>query len=259
MAGRLENKVAIVTGGGRGIGEAIVKRLAREGAKVVLAQRSEEEGNRVAEFIAAEGGEAMAVSTDVADPQSVEAMVAKTLATHGRVDVLVNNAGTGAIEDPLALSMENYDTIMDANVRGVLLCTMHAARAMTEAGSGSIVNISSIQGILPLPGSTVYAASKGAVEIITRQTALELGPKGVRVNAVAPGYIDNPMMRGYHDMQPNPETALGAAFTSIALGRFGSGDDVAGAVLFFASDDSTWVTGTSLLVDGGSYCHGPIG
>jgi NAD(P)-dependent dehydrogenase (short-subunit alcohol dehydrogenase family) len=259
VTGQLQDKVAIVTGGGRGIGEAISRRFARDGATVVIAQRSLEEGERVAQEITDAGGTALAVATDVASEESVTAMVATVLERYGKVDSLINNAGIGVVEGVLDLDLENYKKVMDVNVLGVLLATKHVGRAMRDSNGngGAIVNLASINGLVGLPNITVYNASKGAVGSITRQTALDLGPHGIRVNAVAPGYIDNPMMRGYCDEQPDGEGALKAAFKSIPLGRFGSSDDVAAAAAFLVSDDAKWVTGTTMVVDGGTLCHGP--
>jgi 3-oxoacyl-[acyl-carrier protein] reductase len=145
-------------------------------------------------------------------------------------------------------------------VGGVLLCTKYAARVMKEKRrGGSIVNISSIQGVLPLRQSAVYAGSKGAVNLITQQTAADLGAFGIRVNAIAPGYIDNEMMHGYHDLVSEaPGEAIAAAKRSIVLGRLGTPEDIAGSALFLASDESSYVTGTLMLVDGGSQSHGAI-
>ncbi|MCX6458723.1 MAG: SDR family oxidoreductase [Actinobacteria bacterium] len=260
MSGRLEGRVAIVTGGSRQIGFAIARRFAVEGASVVLAARGRDDGLEAEQTIRAAGGEATALVCDVADEASVAATVDRTLELYGRLDVMVNNAGTGTAEDITDLSWDEYRRVIDINVGGVLLGTKYAARAMQLGGrGGSIINISSIQGVLPLKQSAVYAGSKGAVNLITQQTATDLGPFGIRVNAIAPGYIDSPMMHGYHDLvSSSPGEAIGAAKRSIVLGRLATTDDVAGPALFFASDDSVYVTGTLMLVDGGSQCHGAI-
>lgn len=258
MEARLRDKVAVVTGGGRNIGAAISRRLAAEGAAVVVAQRTQDEAVSMVKEIASQGGEAIAVQADVQNESSVAEMIDAALEAFGRVDVLVNNAGTGVVESVTDFDVETFETVMGINVRGVLLCTKYAARAMAEAGSGCIINLSSINGLVGFPNITVYNASKGAVTSITRQTALDLGPKGIRVNAIAPGYIDNDMMRGYCQEQPDPEGALAAAFASIPLGRFGTNEDIAGGAAYLASDDARWITGTTLLIDGGSLCHGPV-
>ena len=260
MTARLSGKVAVVTGGARQIGFAIASRFAAEGASVVLAQRSKAEGEEAASAIRAAGGRATAVVCDVADEASVATMVDRTVEVYGGLDILVNNAGTGVAEQITDLSWDDYRRVIDINVGGVLLGTKYGARVMRGFGrGGSIINISSIQGVLPLRQSAVYAGSKGAVNLITQQTAADLGPFGIRVNSIAPGYIDNPMMNEYHDLVSDvPGDAIGAAKRSIALGRLGATEDIAGPALFFASDDSAYVTGTLLLVDGGSQCHGAI-
>lgn len=261
VTGRLAGQVAVVTGGAREIGFAIASRFAAEGAKVVLAQRSESEGATAQERIREAGGEATAISCDVSVEASVAEMVERTLSLYGAVDVLVNNAGVGIAEKITELDWAEYQRVININVGGVLLCTKYAARAMQAAGKGgSIVNISSIQGVLPLIDSAVYAGSKGAVNLITQQTAADLGPFGIRVNAIAPGYVDNAMMHGYHDLiSETPGSAIAAARRSIVLGRLGQTADIAGPALFFASDDAAYVTGTLLVVDGGSQCHGATG
>jgi len=255
MSGRLDGKVAIVTGAGRGIGEAIAIRFAREGAKVVAAQRTIADGERVVSAVKAEGGDAIAVSTDVCVPESAEALVKTTLETYGQLDILCNNAGHGGVSSLPELSMEHYDTVMESNVRGVLLCMKYGIRPMLKKGEGSIINIASAAAFIALPRSTVYCASKGAVLALTRQAALDFAPHGIRVNAVAPGYIATPMFYSYCDVQPDPQAALNEVLNATPMGRLGTPDDVAGAALYFASDDSQWATGTSLVVDGGLLCH----
>ena len=261
VTGRLSGKVAIVTGGAREIGFGIASRFAAEGAKVVLAQRSESEGVAAQAQIRDAGGEATAISCDVTLEESVAEMVDRAVSLYGTVDVMVNNAGVGNAEKITDLDWAEYLRVMNTNVGGVLLGTKYAARAMQAAGKGgSIINISSIQGVLPLTESAVYAGSKGAVNLITQQTAVDLGPFGIRVNAIAPGYIDNAMMHLYHDLiSKTPGAAIDTARRSIVLGRLGRTEDIAGPALFFASDDSGYVTGTVLLVDGGSQCHGAVG
>ena len=257
MSGRLDGQVAIVTGGGRGIGEAISGRLARDGAKVVLAQRTDAEGERTAAAIRAAGGEALVIKTDVTVEDSVAAMVDQVLAAYGRVDILCNNAGTGVLEDITEITMENYDLVMDVNVRGVVLGMKYAARSMVKAGSGNIINIASFNAFVGLRHFAAYCASKAAVVNLSRQVALDLGRHGIRVNSVAPGYIANPMAQGYFDAHADPAALKAEALKSIPLGRLGTNDEVAGVVSFLASDDAAFVTGTTIVVDGGTLCHGP--
>ena len=255
MAGRLEGKVSIVTGAGRGIGRAIALRFADEGAAVVAVQRTLAEGEQVVAEIELVGGRAFAVSTDVADPDSVEDMVAQTLETYGRVDVLCNNAGIGGVQNLLELTMERYDRVMDTNVRGLLLCMKYAIKPMVEQSDGSIINVGSITSFVGLPESIIYCASKGAVLNLTRQASLDWASKGVRVNLVAPGFIQTPLTDSYFDVQPDPEKARADVMRVIPAGRIGTPEDVAGAAVYFASDDSRWVTGAQLVVDGGTLCH----
>jgi len=259
--GRLSGKSAVVTGGAREIGFGIAARFAAEGANVVLAQRSESEGAAAEARIRESGGEATSITCDVAREDSIADMMDRAVSLYGTVDIMVNNAGVGIAEKITDLDWDEYERVINTNVGGVLLGTKYAARVMKQAGNGgSIINISSIQGVLPLVDSAVYAGSKGAVNLITMQTAVDLGPFGIRVNAIAPGYIDNAMMHGYHDLiSKTPGSAIEAARRSIVLGRLGQTEDIAGPALFFASSDSDYVTGTVLLVDGGSQCHGAVG
>lgn len=255
MSGKLKDKVAIVTGGGRGIGEAIGRRFAREGAAVVIAQRTLEEAERVAGGIQAEGGSALAVSTDITISGSVGAMVKETLTAYGRLDILCNNAGRGGVEDLVDMTSEHYNEVMEPNVRGVLLCMRYGIPPMLDVGGGSVINIASITSFVGIPRSAIYCASKGAVLALTRQAALDFGPQGIRVNAIAPGYIGNQMFYEYCAAHMDPEAAMEDVLSTIPLGRLGTSEDIAGAALYFASDDASWVTGATLVVDGGILCH----
>ena len=253
MAGRLAGKVAIVTGAGSGIGRAVALRFGREGAAVVAAQRTLAKGREIVREIEAAGGRALATETDVTVPESAEAMVTATLDAFARVDVLCNNAGKGGTEDLLELTMEHYEAVMETNVRGSLLCTKYAVRAMLERGvGGSVINIASLASFIALPRSASYCASKGAVLALTRQVALDYASGGVRVNAIAPGYIDNEMFHSYCRSQPDPDASLADVLAAIPMGELGREEDVAAAAVFFASDESRWVTGATLPVDGGT-------
>ena len=251
----LAGKVAIVTGAGRGIGEAIAQRLARDGAAVVAAQRSTAEGEGVAAAIAAEGGEATAVAADVRDPASVEHLVATALERYGRLDVLCNNAGVGLIRNVVETTDDEYDHIMDANLRGVFLCMRHAIPAIAAAGGGSVVNIASVASFVAFPNDAAYCASKGGVLMLTRQAALDYAPAQVRVNAVCPGFIETPMLDVYCDGQEDPAAARAEVIALHPMGRLGQPEDVAAAVSFLASDGSRWITGAALPVDGGLLTH----
>jgi NAD(P)-dependent dehydrogenase (short-subunit alcohol dehydrogenase family) len=251
VGGRLEGKVAIVTGAGRGIGEGIALRFAREGAAVVLAQRTASDGERVASAIEQAGGRALPVETDVRDEESVKALVKATLTEYGSLDVLCNNAGVGLLRSVVDSTMAEYDYVMDPNVRGVFICMKYGIPPMIEQGGGSIINVASVASFVGFRRDAAYCASKGAVLMLTRQAALDYAPEGVRANAICPGFIDTPMLRVYCGSQPDPEAALGEVLAQHPVGRLGTPDDVAGAALYFASDDSVWVTGAALAVDGG--------
>ena len=251
MSHRLAEKVAIVTGAGRGIGEGIAWRFAREGAAVVAAQRSEVEGNRVVGSIVAEGGRATAVQTDVRDAASVERLVETTLETYGRLDCVCSNAGVGLLRSVVDSTVEEYDYVMDPNLRGVFLCMKYGIAPMLDAGGGSIINIASVASFVGFPNDAAYCAAKGGVLMLTKQAALDYAEQNVRVNAICPGFIETPMLYEYCDGQPDPESAMAEVVAFHPMGRVGSVDDVAGAAVYFASDDSNWVTGTALPVDGG--------
>jgi meso-butanediol dehydrogenase / (S,S)-butanediol dehydrogenase / diacetyl reductase len=236
MSGRLKGKVAIVTGAGRGIGEGVARRFAREGAAVVAAQRTYSEVERVVDTIVQEGGSAIPIETDVRDEQRVRNLIDTTLENYGRLDVLCNNAGVGLLRTVVESTMEEYDYVL-------------------EQGTGSVINVASVASFVGFRRDAAYCASKGAVLMLTRQTALDFAPNGVRVNAICPGFIDTPMLRLYCESQPNPDAAWSEVLAQHPIGRLGTVDDIAGAALYLASDDSTWVTGVALPVDGGLLCQ----
>jgi NAD(P)-dependent dehydrogenase (short-subunit alcohol dehydrogenase family) len=247
----LNARVAIVTGGGRGIGEAIVRRFAEEGAIVIAAQRSAEDGDAVVDAVVRKGGRALAIPTDVRDAESVQRLVAVTLERFGRLDILVNNAGMGIRRTVTESTVDEWDHVMDPNVRGVFLCMKYGIPPMVEQGSGSVINMASVASFVGFPRDAAYCASKGAVLMLTRQAALDYAPFGVRINAICPGFIDTPMLRQYCSQQPDPEEAWQEVLSQTPTGRVGTPDDVAGAAVYLAGDDSAWVTGSTLTVDGG--------
>jgi len=244
----LDGKIALVTGGSQGIGEAIAKRLAAAGAHVAVAARNEEKARAVAGAIAAAGGSSEAVAMDVADPVSVSAGMKGLVERHGRVDIVVNNAGV--TEDGLILRMgkEAWDRVVATDLTGVFLVSQEAAKVMVRKKvAGRIINITSVVGLMGNAGQTNYSAAKAGVVGFTKALAREIGSRGITVNAIAPGYIETAMT---DTLSAESKEALNR---QIVLGRLGTGEDVAGAVLYLASDLAAYVTGTCLNVSGGLY------
>jgi NAD(P)-dependent dehydrogenase (short-subunit alcohol dehydrogenase family) len=239
----LSGRVALVTGAGRGIGEACALGLAEAGADLVLVSRSARELQAVAERVEASGRRAVVAPCDVTSAEDVRALAEEA----GRVDVLVNGAGTNIPEPFLDVSEQSFDALVAVNLKGTFLVSQALARSMAMRGDGSIVNISSQMGHVGGPNRTVYCASKHGVEGLTKAMALDLAPRGVRVNAVAPTYIETPMTSGF---LADPEFRADT-ISRIPLGRVGSVGDVVGAVVYLASPAASLVTGASLLVDGG--------
>ena len=250
----LEGRVAIVTGGNSGIGRATALALARAGAKVVVAARREPEGAAVVAEIEAAGREATFVKTDVAKEADVESMVETTLRTYGRLDIAFNNAGAntmgGVSKGTAVIELEeaDWDRIIDVNLKGVWLSMKHELRPMLEAGAGSLVNTSSIAGLIGIRNSAAYTASKHGVVGLTKAAALEVAGSGVRVNAVCPGTVQTPMLERLFDAQPERRTAYAAAEP---VGRIAEPREVAGVVVFLCSDAASYVTGAAVPVDGG--------
>lgn len=245
----LKDKIAIVTGGNRGIGFAIAAGLARAGAAVVIANRNAETGRQAAATIEQNGGRASAVPTDVSQKASVENLVAHVLDKFSRIDILVNSAGVidrGPVED---FSEAQYDYVMDINLKGLFFCCQLTGRSMIRQGGGKIVNISSNVSEVIQEGRVVYAAAKAGVSHLTRGFALEWAKYNINVNAIGPGPTITELNRKYFEDNP---ADLQARIDSIPMARLGDPLDLVGAAIFLASDASNYVTGQTLLVDGGS-------
>ncbi|MEZ5100724.1 MAG: SDR family oxidoreductase [Thermoleophilia bacterium] len=249
MSGRLDGKVAIVTGATEGIGHAIAHAFAREGARLVVVARRPGPG----EALAAElGGDAVFVAGDVAEPETADRAVAAALDRFGRLDVLVNNAGIDLSGVPLLeTTPQQARDVFAVNALGSLWFLLAAGRAMAGGGGGSIVNITSRLGHVGLPGSVVYGATKGALHALTRGAAVEWARTGVRVNEIAPGLTETPMIKVWIEEQADPAAFREARQDSIPIGRFATPDEVAAAAIYFASDESASVTGACLSIDGG--------
>lgn len=242
----LENKVALVTGAGRGIGRAIAIALAKEGAEVVVNYNgSEERAKEVKQTIEENGGKASIYKCNVSDFGACEAMIKDIVKEHGRLDILVNNAGI--TKDGLIMKMkeEDFDSVLNVNLKGTFNTIRHSARQMLRQKSGKIINISSVSGILGNAGQANYAASKAGVIGLTKTMARELGSRGITVNAIAPGFVDTEMTGVLsEEIREN-------ACRQIILGRFGKPEDIANVAVFLASDKADYITGQVISVDGG--------
>lgn len=248
---RLQNKVALVTGGTSGIGKAVAYLFAREGAKVAITGRNESRGHAVTARILESGGKAMFVRTDVRHAAECKRAVDATLDSFGRLDVLFNNAGVFFPQTALECSEEEWDLQIDINLKGTFLMSKYALEPMIAQGSGVIINNSSGWGLVGGDKAVAYCASKGGVVLLTKAMAIDHGRQGIRINCVCPGDVDTPML---------PEDArrrgLGwktylAGCENRPMGRIGTAEEIAKAVLFLASDDSSFMTGAALVVDGG--------
>lgn len=244
MAMRFDGKVAIVTGGASGIGEATVRAFVSEGANVVIADYSEH-GQQLASKLASGTERAIFVKTDVTDTKAVQALIAKTVETYGRLDIMFANAGIAADGPIDELDETAWQKTIDINLTGVYLCDKYAIDQMRSQGGGVIVNCGSIHSHVGKSGVTAYAAAKGGVKLLTQTLAIDYGAQNIRVNAVCPGYIDTPLLK---DIPDDKKQALVALHP---IGRLGRAEEVASVVLFLASDESSFVTGASILVDGG--------
>ncbi|BFU95186.1 MAG: 2-(S)-hydroxypropyl-CoM dehydrogenase [Nitrospira sp.] len=245
---RMLGKVAVITGGNAGIGEAVAKRAADEGGLVVITGRRQVELERVVHDIEAKGGRALAVAGSVTDEGHARDTVAKTLKTFGRIDALVNNAGVGDFGKRLhEMDDATWAHVIDVNVTGVLRMTRAVVPQMLQQGRGSIVNISSIASVVGIPVLPAYAASKGAIDALTRAIAIDYAQDGIRCNVVNPGLIDTPMAA---PLMSNPEQ-LAPILSHYLLKRPGKPEEVASMVVYLLSDEAAWVTGGTYMIDGG--------
>ena len=244
---RVAGKVALISGGSGGIGAATAKLLAKEGAAVVIADLLEKEGRLVETSIIKSGGQGLFINLDVTNEDSWNSAVDAAVSNFGKLDILVNNAGVShraGVEDT---SSDSWDKVFDVNVKGVFLGTKAVIPAMRSAGGGSIINISSIYGLVGSVTSTAYHASKGAVRIFNKSTAIQYASENIRANSVHPGFVDSPMTRAHHD-NPNIHQER---VSKMPLGRMGQPEDIAAGILYLASDESSFVTGAELVIDGG--------
>lgn len=245
---RLKGLKCLVTGGSSGIGRATVERFVEEGAEVLIVDIDIEAANQVAKVL---GDSVWALKCDVRLEQDVEEIAAQTHERWGKIDVLVNNAGSELNRAYDDTSVDEWDRVIDTDLKGPWLMCKHFVPKMVEAGSGSVINISSLNGLVGFPLSTAYGSAKGGLVVFTRDMAIELASSGVRINCVCPGVIDTGMMERWTDLMPDKEEAKTMLKGTMPIGRMGTAEEVAGAIYFFASSDSSLCQGTILSVDGG--------
>ena len=250
MTGRLDGQVAIVTGGGQGIGAAISSRFAAEGAQVVIAQRTQRVADSHAEAIRAQGGEAIAVATDVTERSQIGELVERTVERFGPPTILVNNAGIAVFEDPLKVTPEDWQRCFSVDLDAAWWTSQAVLPHMLDSG-GSIINIASVHSFQIIPGCFPYPVAKHGLIGLTRALAVEYAARGVRINAICPAYIETQVNQDYWATFPDPEAERQRAAGLHPVGRIGRSEEVAGPALFLASEDSSFISGEALMVDGG--------
>lgn len=251
MTGRVAGKVAVITGAASGLGAESARRLAAEGASLVLTDVATDAGAELAQELAGHGHAALFLSHDVTDEAAWAHVVASALDRFGRIDVLLNSAGIGGGEPLLEATLESWRRVLAVNLDGTFLGVRAVAPVMVQAGRGSIINISSILGKVGTAGAPAYCASKGGVLMLTKAIALELAPMGVRANSIHPGYIETPMVANALHSRPDGNEMRDIIISRHAMARLGMPREIADGVVFLASDESSFMTGAELVIDGG--------
>jgi meso-butanediol dehydrogenase/(S,S)-butanediol dehydrogenase/diacetyl reductase len=248
---RLGDKVALITGAGSGIGRAAALRFAKEGARVVAVDWNVQAGQETVGLIVSSGGEATFVEADVSRGEDARRMIEAALVTYGRLDILFNNAGIQVFGTVPATPEADWQKVMDVNLKGIYLACKYALPHMAELGGGSIINTSSVLGLVADPDMPAYCATKGGILALTRAMAQAHGRENIRVNAICPGDVDTPLVQEYFEQQPEPDEARRQVAKEYALGRIARPEEIANVAVFLASDESSFVTGTHIVVDGG--------
>ena len=251
VPGRLSDKVAIITGAASGIGAATARAFATEGASVIVVDLQKQLGGNVVQMIRAAGGMAEFIAADVSNPGEVVAMIETTAKRHSRVDVLVANAGLQYEKSLHETTLEEWDHVINVNLKGMFLCCREVIPHMVNQGGGNIIAMGSVLSQVAEPRLAAYCASKGGILMLTKSIATDYGQHGIRANCICPGYIDTPLGDVYFQKQPDPQEAKRQAGKLHLLGRMGMPDEVARCAVFLASDESSFMTGAALVVDGG--------
>lgn len=247
---RLKDKVAIITGGSQGIGEGIAKKLGEHGAKIIIADINEETGATALEALTSAGIESIFVKTDVSNEESVIHMIQNAVQQFGGIDILINNAAVVLRKSAVDTSFDEWQKVIGVNLTGAFLCSKYAIPEIEKRGGGAIVNIASWHAEKTITRLAAYAASKGGMTALTRQMSLDCGPLNIRVNAVCPSTVDTPMLQHTFAGLDDPEAAFKQTLAFQPLGRIGTIEDIANACLFMVSDEASYVSGQTLMVDG---------
>ena len=247
---RLENKVAIVTGSSKGIGEGIARVFSQEGARIVVVCRTEDAGRKMADELGAPERRAIFVQTDVKSSESIQNMIATTIETFGKLDILVNNAGYHISKNVEETSEEEWEFIINTNLRSTFLCSKYAIPHLRKT-KGNIINISSMVGLVGQPNAGAYSSTKGGQIAMSKGMAIDFAPDGIRVNVICPGWIQTPLVDDWFSQQKDPQAAQEYIFGQHPLGRIGTIEECGKAALYLASDDAAFVTGITLNIDGG--------